>query len=374
MQYITIVSDTYEKALDEAKRKYGDALRVHSRREYTVGGGLFTRKRHKCELTCYLVEPRAGERKAKKEETVTRQDLAEFEKEAQTPDPSRLSEAERLDTAQPARQLEGERRVHDILDLNGIRLKLRDHILDGFEPSDDLDLALSDRIISSVEIDHENQAHPRRYQVFLGPTGSGKTTTLAKIASLYKTVGKDVGIICLDSYRVGAFEQVKAFADAFSIPAVLVKDEDAVLLAKDGMRDKDLVLVDTMGLSPNDIPLNLKLRGLLALFEAAELFRAVHGVGGVQRRCGERLFDGEVHAHYAEAEYERHRLAEAGAGVAVRRHRDRHAPVDHRASWRVGLLKAVGRRGEQNSYRAGAPHRAEVFLRRGEKVLCGARR
>lgn len=270
MQYITIVSDTYEKALDEAKRKYGDALRVHSRREYTVGGGLFTRRRHKCELTCYLVEPRAGERKAKKEETVTRQDLAEFEKEAQTPDPSRLSEAERLDTAQPARQLEGERRVHDILDLNGIRLKLRDHILDGFEPGDDLDLALGDRIISSVAIDHENQAHPRRYQVFLGPTGSGKTTTLAKIASLYKTVGKDVGIICLDSYRVGAFEQVKAFADAFSIPAVLVKDEDAVLLAKDGMRDKDLVLVDTMGLSPNDIPLNLKLRGLLALFEAAD--------------------------------------------------------------------------------------------------------
>ena len=265
MEYITIVSDTYEKALEEARRRYGDALRVHSRREYTVGGGLFTRKRRKCEITCYLSTARAEEKE--KRPSVTSQDLAEFEKEAQTPDPSSLTEAERLDTGQPARQLESRKRVDEILDLNGIGMKLRERIVDGFEPGDDLELALSDRIISSIAIDHENQAHPRKYQIFLGPTGSGKTTTLAKIASLYKTVGKDVGIICLDSYRVGAYDQVKAFADAFSIPSILVEDEDAVILAKDSLRDKDLVLVDTMGLSPNDIPLNLKLRGLLSLFE-----------------------------------------------------------------------------------------------------------
>ena len=148
MEYITIVSETYEKALEEARRRYGDALRVHSRREYTVGGGLFTRKRRKCEITCYLSTARAEEKE--KRPSVTSQDLAEFEKEAQTPDPSSLTEAERLDTGQPARQLESRKRVDEILDLNGIGMKLRERIVDGFEPGDDLELALSDRIISSI--------------------------------------------------------------------------------------------------------------------------------------------------------------------------------------------------------------------------------
>ena len=69
---------------------------------------------------------------------------------------------------------------------------------------------------------------------------------------------------------MGAFEQVKAFADAFSIPALLVRDESEVLPAMDRLASYDLVLVDTMGLSPNDIALNMKLRGLLSVFPAKE--------------------------------------------------------------------------------------------------------
>ena len=268
MKYVTIVSDSYEKAVEEARRKYGSAVRVHSRRDFTVGGGFFTRKRRRCEITCYLVEEKEDSRK--KEPSVTRQDLAEFEKEAQTPDPGKLTRQEQLDTTQPARQLETDRRVVEILDDNDISMSLREHVLDGFEPGEDLFLSLSDRIISSVEIDHANQAHPLRYQIFLGPTGSGKTTTLAKIASLYKNVGRSPAVMCLDSYRVVAFEQVKAFADAFSIPALLVRDESEVLPAMDRLASYDLVLVDTMGLSPNDIALNMKLRGLLSVFPAKE--------------------------------------------------------------------------------------------------------
>lgn len=262
MEYITIVSDTYEKALEEAGRKYGNRVRVHSRREYTVGGGLFRKKRRRCELTCYLVSEKEADR-----QTVSKQDLREFEREARTPDPSSLTDEEKLDTLQPAKEVGQEGEAERILDLNSISLRLREHILDGFEAGEDLQLSLSDRIISSVRIDHEHQAHPSRYQIFIGPTGSGKTTTLAKIASLYKTVGRDVGIISLDSYRVGAFEQISAFADAFGMPSILVSDEDQVITAREKMADKDLVLVDTMGLSPDDVALNLKLKGLLSLFE-----------------------------------------------------------------------------------------------------------
>ena len=272
MQYITLVSDSYEKAVEEAKRKYGSSLRIISRKEYTSGGGIFTRKRRKCEITFYLVEEKPA--KEEKKKNVTRQDLAEFEQEARTPDPETLTSKERLDTLKPARDLEKADSCADkaakILDKNEIGMSLRSHILDGFDSGDDLSLAICDKIISSVMIDHENQAHPRKYQVFLGPTGSGKTTTLAKIASLYKTVGKNVGIITLDSYRIGAYEQIKAFADAFSIPVMLVRGEDEIILAKDQFRSLDLVLVDTMGLSPADAALNLKLRGLLSLFGESE--------------------------------------------------------------------------------------------------------
>ena len=266
MEYITLVGESYEKALEEARRKYGDEVRVHSRKEYTVGGGVFRRRQKRCELTLYLAPRKAG----KVEPAVTKEDLAEFEKEAQTPDPSTLSEEERMDTRRPAKELQDRSEAERILDLNSISPPLRDHVLEDFQAGDDLALSLGDRIISSVRIDHESQAHPRKYQILVGPTGSGKTTSLAKIASLYQSVGRKVAIITLDSYRVGAYEQVKAFADAFDMPVTLVSHEDAVLLAKDRFSDYDLVMVDTMGLSPADVPLNLKLRGLVGLFAQHE--------------------------------------------------------------------------------------------------------
>ena len=60
MEYITLVGESYEKALEEARRKYGDEVRVHSRKEYTVGGGVFRRRQKRCELTLYLAPRKAG--------------------------------------------------------------------------------------------------------------------------------------------------------------------------------------------------------------------------------------------------------------------------------------------------------------------------
>ena len=54
MQYITIVADSYEEATRKAREQYGDQIRIHSRRDFTTPGGLFTRKLKKCEITCYI--------------------------------------------------------------------------------------------------------------------------------------------------------------------------------------------------------------------------------------------------------------------------------------------------------------------------------
>ena len=116
MEYHTITADTYEKALQEAQKRYGDAVRVHSRREYSTGGGLFTKRRKRCEITFYLSATPARKVAEEGKDAVSKQDLAEFEKEAQTPDPEALSAAERLDTLLPGKELEAQQRVSSQLE------------------------------------------------------------------------------------------------------------------------------------------------------------------------------------------------------------------------------------------------------------------
>lgn len=84
----------------------------------------------------------------------------------------------------------------------------------------------------------------------IGPTGVGKTTTAAKLAAQYTLVHKkNVALISLDTYRVGAVEQLATYARILNIPlevAMSVEDGDA-LIAKHA--DKDLIIIDTMGRS-----------------------------------------------------------------------------------------------------------------------------
>ena len=128
-------------------------------------------------------------------------------------------------------------------------------------------MILSERLLKTIGIDYQRQLHPKHFIVFIGPTGSGKTTTLAKVAYLFRESGKSVAIITLDSYRMGAFEQVSAFGSALSIPVALAGAEDELLAAAERFASFDMVFVDTMGLSPKDKELNLRLKGLLSLLD-----------------------------------------------------------------------------------------------------------
>jgi len=264
MEYITLVGDDYDALVEDARKKYGELLRIHSRRDFTVGGGLFAKKRKKTEIICYLAKAPVGLQESPSQST-SANDMDQFEKEAQTPDPDTLTESEKLDTKVHEKSVREawEWEVEHLLDLNDIRGNYRDFLLKDFRPEGNVALSLSDRIISSAIIEHKLQAHPSKFMVLLGPTGSGKTTTMAKIGALYQSVGKRVAFITLDSYRVGAFEQVQAFGRAFNIPVVMVRDEDDMILASERFASYDLVMIDTMGISPNDKALNLKLRGLL---------------------------------------------------------------------------------------------------------------
>lgn len=89
-----------------------------------------------------------------------------------------------------------------------------------------------------------------KYIFFVGPTGVGKTTTIAKIASTLKLTKKTkVALITSDTYRIAAVDQLKTYANILGIPLEVVYSADEMDVVMDKLKDYDLVLVDTAGRS-----------------------------------------------------------------------------------------------------------------------------
>ena len=95
----------------------------------------------------------------------------------------------------------------------------------------------------------------------VGPTGVGKTTTIAKLAARYalRRGVRHVGLITTDNYRVGAHEQLRTYGRLLDIPvrSALTKEELQTHLAD--LADKDLVLIDTAGMSQRDLRISEQL-------------------------------------------------------------------------------------------------------------------
>ena len=71
MKYVTITANSYEEALRKAEQEYGsNNIRIHSRRDYTVGGGLFSKKRNKCDLTLYIAQGDGRKGKVNDDESI----------------------------------------------------------------------------------------------------------------------------------------------------------------------------------------------------------------------------------------------------------------------------------------------------------------
>ena len=92
-----------------------------------------------------------------------------------------------------------------------------------------------------------------KYIFFIGPTGVGKTTTIAKIASTMKLSKKTkVALITSDTYRIAAVEQLKTYANILGVPLKVIYSPEEMEKAKEELSDFDLVLVDTAGRSHNN--------------------------------------------------------------------------------------------------------------------------
>lgn len=104
-----------------------------------------------------------------------------------------------------------------------------------------------------------------RLIALIGPTGSGKTTTLAKLASAFALEGgKKVGFVTVDAFRIGAADQLGHYASLLQAPCELVRNETELKAALEKMKDLDIVLIDTVGRSPHDAEGIAELAGILA--------------------------------------------------------------------------------------------------------------
>ena len=107
----------------------------------------------------------------------------------------------------------------------------------------------------------------RQIVMVVGPTGVGKTTTLAKLAGRFGVEeGCRIGLITVDTYRVAAVEQLKTYAEIIDLPMRIVGSPAEMQEALDSFANYDLVLIDTAGRSPND---DRKLAELKQLIDAA---------------------------------------------------------------------------------------------------------
>jgi flagellar biosynthesis protein FlhF len=126
---------------------------------------------------------------------------------------------------------------------------------DEFDDAEAIRAALCEAVEQCISIAPPIRAiaGTRRVVALVGPTGVGKTTTVAKLAAYFKlTHGVRVGLVTVDTYRIAAVEQLKTYAEIIDLPLVVVNDPAEMTGALDELGAVDLVFIDTAGRSPRD--------------------------------------------------------------------------------------------------------------------------
>ncbi|ADN01878.1 flagellar biosynthesis protein FlhF [Spirochaeta thermophila] len=278
MEFFTEQAPTRAEALQKIRTKYGDRVRILSQRTVRLGGFLGLFPREGVEITGYVVpegvRTPSSPRRSFDEE---RRRILELAKSEQSPRDQILEKVlselaqikeniQRGTVREDEKEHEHIRRLRAMLEeaeftdryIEKTIRRIRDELtLQQIE-----DFALLQKLV--VQWVRESiRIYPlkftRRPEIFIlvGPTGVGKTTTIAKLAAMYglgleDNIRYDVRIITIDNYRIAARQQIETYANIMGIPVACVESYEELERQVRLFQDVDIIFVDTIGKSPRD--------------------------------------------------------------------------------------------------------------------------
>ena len=149
------------------------------------------------------------------------------------------------------------RKLLQKLSISGFGFNLSKELLtavNNIKNYDDAWKQIENSLKNKISVSQESVIDTGGIVALVGPTGVGKTTTIAKIAARYamKHGSNDVAMISTDHYRIGAHDQISIYGSILNIPVVTVNNQSEFQKALNIVKNKKLVLIDTAGLSQRD--------------------------------------------------------------------------------------------------------------------------
>ncbi len=190
------------------------------------------------------------------------------EKEENNPSPFNIILRQQEETMMDGDVLERwRRRLLDMEVMEGVvedllrGLEVNDTTGDG---EDFLLLQLKGRLASLVEDVYSARDHSSKIHAFIGPTGAGKTTTLAKLATRQALFDqKKIALIAVYSHYFGVVEELKFYGQTIGVPVEVVMTPAELASAVEAHQDKEAVFIDTEGISCRNASQLLKLKGFM---------------------------------------------------------------------------------------------------------------
>lgn len=295
LEYFTIEATSPREALEKMRRHYGQEARILTHKSVRRGGffGLFAREG--VEITGYVSQVPRQKPKVSMEETRSKiladakreQSLQLILKEIQA-----LKENMGKDEPREARDRDkptGLARIESIMQVNDfspafiaeiLKRVRREFSLEDLENFAVLQTRVLEWIGEQIQIypPFEISKDGQKVFILVGPTGVGKTTTIAKLAAIYGVSGSrsgapNVRIVTIDNYRIAALRQIETYAEIMRIPVACVESGNEFKKFLAMAEGSNLILVDTIGRSPRDMS---KLAEMKEVLDAAGTRNEIH--------------------------------------------------------------------------------------------------
>ena len=150
------------------------------------------------------------------------------------------------------------------------------------------------RFLGEKSIPIKIEPGKRKVMMLVGIQGSGKTTTAAKLARYFQKRGLKPAVVCVDTYRPGAYAQLQQLANRVNVPFYGdLKAKDPVKVAFDGLKqfgDKDIVIIDTAGRHKEERELIEEMKMLEKSLKPDEVMLVIDGTIGQQATVQAKAF------------------------------------------------------------------------------------